>query len=77
LPHTTTLVLANLTPEVGAAQDFCAPGTWVSPREDLGRFDVRRSMVGVAGFEPAAPCSQSRCATGLRHTPTLEPTFYT
>ncbi len=27
------------------------------------------SMVGVAGFEPAAPCSQSRCATRLRHTP--------
>src|SRR5437868_14620717 len=26
-------------------------------------------MVGVAGFEPAAPCSQSRCATRLRHTP--------
>ena len=26
-------------------------------------------MVGVAGFEPAASCSQSRCATRLRHTP--------
>src|SRR5438093_8522293 len=26
-------------------------------------------MVGVRGFEPPAPCSQSRCATGLRHTP--------
>ncbi len=25
--------------------------------------------VGVAGFEPAAPCSQSRCATRLRYTP--------
>ena len=32
-----------------------------------GRLQV--SMVGVAGFEPAAPCSQSRCATRLRHTP--------
>src|SRR5205823_1731953 len=30
------------------------------------------SMVGVAGFEPAAPCSQSRCATGLRHAPIAE-----
>src|SRR5436853_6612220 len=29
----------------------------------------RMEMVGVAGFEPAAPCSQSRCATGLRYTP--------
>ena len=26
-------------------------------------------MVGAAGFEPAAPCSQGRCATGLRHAP--------
>src|SRR5262249_46546372 len=28
-----------------------------------------RGMVGVRGFEPPTPCSQSRCATGLRHTP--------
>ncbi len=27
-------------------------------------------MVGVPGFEPGAPCSQSRCATRLRYTPT-------
>ncbi len=26
-------------------------------------------VVGVRGFEPPAPCSQSRCATRLRHTP--------
>ena len=26
-------------------------------------------MVGVRGFEPPTPCSQSRCATRLRHTP--------
>src|SRR3954453_16761666 len=26
-------------------------------------------MVGARGFEPPTPCSQSRCATGLRHTP--------
>jgi hypothetical protein len=25
--------------------------------------------VGVAGFEPTAPRSQSECATKLRHTP--------
>ena len=29
-------------------------------------------MVGVTGFEPAAPCSQSTCATKLRHTPAME-----
>src|SRR5699024_7987580 len=26
-------------------------------------------LVGVAGFEPTAPRSQSECATKLRHTP--------
>jgi hypothetical protein len=31
-------------------------------------FDV----VGVAGFEPTAPRSQSECATKLRHTPCTE-----
>ena len=28
-------------------------------------------LVGVQGFEPWTPCSQSRCATRLRHTPIL------
>lgn len=26
-------------------------------------------MVGAAGFEPATPCSQGRCATKLRYAP--------
>ena len=26
-------------------------------------------LVGATGFEPATPCSQSRCATKLRHAP--------
>jgi hypothetical protein len=29
----------------------------------------RSDLVGVAGFEPTAPRSQSECATKLRHTP--------
>lgn len=29
----------------------------------------RVCIVGMAGFEPATPCSQSRCATKLRHIP--------
>ncbi len=29
-------------------------------------------LVGVQGFEPWTPCSQSRCATGLRYTPMNE-----
>ena len=28
------------------------------------------TMVGATGFEPATLCSQSRCATRLRHAPT-------
>ncbi len=28
-------------------------------------------MVGVEGFEPPTLCSQSRCATKLRYTPTM------
>lgn len=26
-------------------------------------------MVGVTGFEPVSPSSQTMCATGLRYTP--------
>ena len=26
-------------------------------------------IVGIPGFEPGTPCSQSRCATGLRYIP--------
>jgi hypothetical protein len=29
----------------------------------------RREVVGTGGFEPPTPCSQSRCATKLRHVP--------
>ena len=31
--------------------------------------EYRSDLVGVAGFEPTAPRSQSECATKLRHTP--------
>ena len=27
------------------------------------------NLVGAKGFEPSTPCSQSRCATKLRHAP--------
>ena len=29
------------------------------------------NLVGETGFEPAAPCTPCRCATKLRHSPTL------
>ena len=37
------------------------------------RNQVQRNpiLVGAEGFEPPTPCSQSRCATRLRHAPTL------
>ena len=38
----------------------------------LNRLTKRSQLVGVTGFEPAAPCSQSTCATKLRHTPSTE-----
>jgi hypothetical protein len=31
--------------------------------------DHAADLVGVTGFEPVAPRSQSECATKLRHTP--------
>ena len=33
------------------------------------RPGIRPHEVGARGFEPPTPCSQSRCATGLRHAP--------
>ena len=49
----------------GVVPGIARPGFWVHTHAG----GIRLSMVGVAGFEPAAPCSQSRCATGLRYTP--------
>ena len=37
----------------------------------LVRPPEQPEMVGVEGFEPPTPCSQSRCATRLRYTPRL------
>ena|GEM_PF-5799985 len=31
---------------------------------------IRREMVGETRFELATPCTQNRCATRLRHSPT-------
>ncbi len=32
---------------------------------------IEEKLVGETGFEPATLCSQSRCATRLRYSPTL------
>src|ERR1700722_7127713 len=43
------------------------------PRPERGALPScatpRNNMVGETGFEPATPASQTRCATGLRHSP--------
>ncbi len=43
--------------------------TWVWRREGRPAKSLKR-LVGAAGFEPATPGSQSRCATRLRYAPT-------
>ena len=35
-------------------------------------LEAQSSVVGVAGFEPAAHWSQTSCATKLRYTPALK-----
>ena len=34
-------------------------------------------MVGAIGFEPTTPCTPCRCATGLRHAPTVALVYQT
>ncbi len=40
------------------------------------KLDYPFYLVGVQGFEPWTPWSQTRCATGLRHTPKLMQKLY-
>src|ERR1700756_1231139 len=41
------------------------------------RSKTLRILVGAAGFEPATPCAQGRCATRLRYAPTLKTPDFT
>ena len=57
------------TDSSGAGSDRCG-----AAREGSGASPVQspaagQKLVGARGFEPPTPCSQSRCATGLRHAP--------
>ena len=57
-----------LTRQGGNREIHCE--TRPSPRGELDFAIISgRSMVGVAGFEPATPSSRTRCATRLRYTP--------
>ena len=52
-------------PDPAGPAGAVTPGSHAGSGRVLGAVDV----VGVAGFEPTAPRSQSECATKLRHTP--------
>ena len=40
------------------------------PTELRAHFLLLQEMVGETGFEPATPCTQNKCATKLRYSPT-------
>ena len=51
------------------SSNWCGAGAHVSSGASLAQRPCWSVVVGVAGFEPTAPRSQSECATKLRHTP--------
>ena len=51
--------------EIGAMADMTSAG---AVKGALG--PGKAGLVGAEGFEPPTLCSQSRCATRLRHAPT-------
>src|SRR3712207_7473890 len=67
----TAAVLLDRQMGMGRRAGRTTPGRPPS-LETAAEAPVRRDgggTVGVTGFEPAAPRSQSGCATKLRHTP--------
>ena len=66
------LLALNGTPEGIRTPDLRLRRPLLYPAELLARTllgMVKRKVVGETGFEPATPCSQSRCATRLRYSP--------
>ena len=47
----------------------CATGLFCKLHENKKGVIADSFCVGIPGFEPGTPCSQSRCATGLRYIP--------
>ena len=71
-PLCQSAVIATTVKQLGAADGTRTRNSQLG-RLRLYQLNYRRTLVGPAGFEPAAPCSQSRCAAKLRHGPTLRP----
>jgi site-specific DNA recombinase len=57
------------TPTLPDELDHHAASTNTPTVTSNDRGSNKHQIVGAAGFEPATPCSQSRCATRLRHAP--------
>ena len=55
--------VAGLEPTDARVKVWCLTGLAIP------QYSIESKMVGVAGFEPAALWSQTRCATKLRYTP--------
>ena len=53
----------------GAPGGTRTPNRWIR-NPWLYPIELRAPVVGARGFEPPTLCSQSRCATRLRHAPT-------
>ncbi len=69
-PQLRRLVLYPVELRARAWSEQRASAPVRNPAAPVGATKYRnRYLVGVEGFEPPTPCSQSRCATRLRYTP--------
>ena len=63
--------VGNSRPRRARLEGFEPPASGLEVRcsIQLSYRRILKLLVGARGFEPPTPCSQSRCATGLRHAP--------
>ena len=59
------MLRANFVPEVRGVKTAKR-----QKAQQIALLGQRQTMVGVAGFELATPCTPCKCATRLRYTPT-------
>ena len=56
-------------PNIGGLRGVVPPGEIAGGGEAAPAASMLSRHVGLAGFEPAAPATQTRCATKLRYSP--------